>query len=137
MRDAIFYKIMTEEDINQLSNRIIYAAIEVHRVLGPGLLESAYREALFFELKSMDISVVSECPIPLLYKGYNIGHGYRADLIVENEIIIELKATENENKIHERQLLTYLRLSGKRLGLLLNFNREMLRGNIKRIVNNF
>lgn len=128
---------MDRNELNELSHRVIGAAIEVHRVLGPGLLEHTYQLALLLELRLRGMSVQHEVEIPLLYKGIRIDAAYWADIIVENEIVIELKATENDNPLYPKQLLTYLRLAGKRLGLLINFNRELLSSGISRVVNSF
>ena len=127
---------MTESEINALSQKIIGAAIEVHRNLGPGLLEHTYQAALMLELKLRNIRAESEVEIQALYKGHYLNTAYRADIIVEKEIIVELKATDNDNPIFTKQLLTYLRLSDKRLGLLINFNHELLKNGITRVVNN-
>ena len=126
---------MSLNDLNSLSQRIISAAIEVHRHLGPGLLESCYQKALMTELLLNGISVEREVPIPLVYKGTRVECGFRADIIVEDRIIVELKATESYNPLFAKQLLTYLRLSGKELGLVLNFNRPTLREGIERVIN--
>lgn len=126
---------MTELEINTLSQKIIGAAIEVHRNLGPGLLEHTYQAALMLELKLRNISAESEVEIQAQYKGYTLNTAYRADIVVEKEIIVELKATDNDNPIFTKQLLTYLRLSDKRLGLLINFNHELLKNGITRVVN--
>ena len=127
---------MDEIRINQLSLEIIGAAIEVHKLLGPGLLEHTYQEALMFELKLRKIQARSEVELPAQYKGHILNTNYRIDILIENEIIVELKATENDNPLYAKQLLTYLRLSSKRLGLLINFNRELLKNGITRVVNN-
>ena len=127
---------MNENQINALSQEIIGAAIEVHRNLGPGLLEHTYQAALMCELKMRGINAESEVEIPFVYKGVKLETAYRADIIVENEIILELKSTENDNPLHGKQLLTYLRIYDKRLGLLINFNRERLIDGLKRVVNN-
>lgn len=126
---------MNADEINALSKKIIGAAIEVHTILGPGLLEKAYQEALYEELKLRGLSVKREVEIPLTYKGVEIGEAFRADIIVEDEIILELKSTENDNPVYYKQLLTYLRLSGKRLGFLINFSRETLKEGLKRVAN--
>ena len=126
---------MTEYEINNLSHRIIEAAIEVHRNLGPGLLEQTYRKALMCEFQQHGISAAAEVEIPFTYKGVNMGTAYRADIIVENEIILELKSTSNDSPLYFKQLLTYLRLSHKRLGLLINFNNVLLRDGLHRVVN--
>ena len=128
--------IMDKNQINALSKEIIGAAIEVHRCLGPGLLEHSYSTALMCELKLRGIKAKSEVEIPFAYKGILLNTAYRADIIVEDEIILELKSTENDSPLYGKQLFTYLRISNKRLGLLINFNRERLTDGIKRVVNN-
>ncbi|HSB06101.1 MAG TPA: GxxExxY protein [Thermodesulfobacteriota bacterium] len=122
-------------NINELSNRIIGAAIEVHKTIGPGLLESIYEECLSHELALRGLSFERQKPLIVTYKGKNLQCGYRLDLVVEKEIIIELKSCENIEPIHKAQLLTYLKLSDLRLGLLLNFNVPVMRDGIIRIVN--
>ena len=122
-------------DINKLSSKIIGAAIEVHKNLGPGLLESAYEECLCFEMSLGGLSFERQKPLPVVYKGKKLDCGYRLDTVVENAIIIELKACEKIEPIHKAQLLTYLKLSGLNLGLLLNFNTAVMRDGIVRIVN--
>ena len=122
-------------DINELSSKIIGAAIEVHKALGPGLLESAYEECLCHELSLQDMLFDRQKPLPVKYKGRKLDIGYRLDLVVENAIILELKSCEKIEPIHKAQLLTYLKLSGLNLGLLLNFNVDMMRDGIVRIVN--
>jgi len=122
-------------DINKLSSEIIGAAIEVHKSLGPGLLESAYEECLTHELGLRDLSVKRQVPVPVVYKGKKLDCGYRLDVVVENAIILELKSCEKIEPIHKAQLLTYLRLSGFNLGLLLNFNVSVMKDGIVRIVN--
>ena len=122
-------------DENELANIVIGSAIEVHKALGPGLLESAYHECLMHELGLRKIVYESEVPISVAYKGYLVGEVYRADLLVGNKFIVELKAVETVNAIHKAQLLTYLRLTGRRLGLLVNFNTVLLRDGICRVVN--
>ena len=118
----------------QLTEQIIGAAIEVHRVLGPGLLESAYEQCLCHELSLRGISFQRQVPLPVKYKGILLDCGYRIDLIVADEVILELKCVDKIIPVHEAQLLTYLKLSGKRVGLLINFNSEVLRTAIKRMV---
>ncbi len=127
---------MDEHQINDLSKKIIGAAIEVHRNLGPGLLENTYQVALLHELKLNGINALMEVEVPFIYKGMKLPTAYRADIIVEDEIILELKATETDNPIYAKQLYTYLRLYNKRLGLIINFNRERLVDGLKRVVNN-
>jgi GxxExxY protein len=122
--------------INQLSSKIIGAAIEVHKVLGPGLLESAYEKCLCYELKLRGLSFENQKPLPLVFKGEEIDCGYRLDIVVGNAIILELKSCEKIEPIHKAQLLTYLKLSGLTLGLVLNFNVPIMRRGIVRIVNN-
>jgi GxxExxY protein len=124
-------------DLNKLSNTIIGAAIEVHQILGPGLLESAYEECLCKELGLRDLSIERQKPLPLEYKGEKLDCGYRLDVVVEQAIIIELKACKEIEPIHKAQLLTYLKLSKLSLGLLLNFNVPLMRDGIVRIVNKF
>jgi GxxExxY protein len=125
------------QSFNELTERVIGACIEIHRALGPGLLESAYEECLSYELSIAGISFERQKPLPVHYKNVQLDCGYRLDLVVEGKIIIELKAVESLLPIHEAQLLTYLKLSGLTLGLLINFNVAMLKQGIKRIVNNF
>ena len=122
-------------DINQLSSKIIGAAIEVHKALGPGLLESSYQKCLCHELGLRRISYENEKPLPLVYKGEKLDCAYQMDLVVENAIIVELKSCEKLEPIHEAQLLTYLKLSDLTLGLLLNFNVPVMRDGICRMVN--
>jgi GxxExxY protein len=124
-------------DLNKLSSKIIGAAIEVHQILGPGLLESAYEECLCKELNLRDISYERQKILPLEYKGDKLDCGYRLDVVAENSIILELKACEEIEPIHKAQLLTYLKLSKLSLGLLLNFNVPLMRDGIVRIVNDF
>lgn len=128
---------MDRNGLNALSNKIIGAAIEVHRLLGPGLLENTYRDALMYELELLGIKAQKEVSVPLLYKGRIIGNAYRADIIVEDVIILELKSTENDNPVYYKQLLTYLRLADKRLGFVINFHYKYLSQGITRIVNKF
>ena len=122
-------------DINQLSSKIIGAAIQVHKALGPGLLESAYEECICHELSSQSSSIERQKPLAINYKGIKLDCGYRLDIVVENTIILELKACEKIEPIHKAQLLTYLKLSGLNLGLILNFNVPVMRDGIVRIVN--
>jgi GxxExxY protein len=119
----------------ELTERVISAAIEVHRALGPGLLESAYEECLCHELHLREISFARQVPLPVEYKGVKLDCGYRIDLVVDNSLILELKCVEHVLPVHEAQLLTYLKLTGKRVGLILNFNVSVLtRGGIVRKV---
>jgi len=123
---------MTE---NEISEKIIGCAIEVHKSLGPGLLESAYVECLFFELQKAGLYVEKQKPLPLINKEVRLDAGYRIDLIVEHKVIIEVKSVEFINDIHIAQVLTYLKLSDCRLGLLMNFNVLRLVDGLKRLVN--
>ena len=125
------------QSFNELTERVIGDCIEIHRALGPGLLESAYEECLCHELSIAGIGFERQKPLPVHYKNVKLDCGYRLDLVVERKVIVELKAIENLMPIHEAQLLTYLKLSGLTLGLLINFNVPMLKNGIKRIVNNF
>ncbi len=120
-------------DENSVSREIIGAAIEVHKTLGPGLLESAYQDCLGCELTLRGIAFEKEKPLPLNYKGLNLDCGYRVDFLVENLVVVELKAVEKILPIHQAQLLTYLKLLNLKLGILLNFNVPMLKEGIKRI----
>jgi len=120
---------------NELTHAIIGAAIEVHKTLGPGLMESAYRKCLEREFELRGIEYISETPIPVHYKGVNIDASYRIDFLVADEVIVELKAVEKILPIHEAQLLTYLKITRKRLGLLMNFNSPNLSQGTRRILN--
>jgi GxxExxY protein len=122
-------------DINQLSSKIIGAAIEVHKHLGPGLLESSYEECLCKELMLRGLKFEQQKALPIIYKGEKLDCGYRLDIVIENQIIVELKACDRIEPIHKAQLLTYLKLSGLKLGLLLNFNTEVMKDGIVRVVN--
>jgi GxxExxY protein len=121
-------------EFDPLSNRVIGCAIEVHRHLGPGLLESAYSICLAHELQLQGITFQKEWPLPVEYKGIYLDCGYRLDFLIANELIVELKSIEKLLPIHEAQLLSYLKLSGKRTGLLVNFNERILKNGIKRMV---
>jgi GxxExxY protein len=125
------------QSFNEITEQVIGACIEIHRQLGPGLLESAYEECLCFELSQRGIRFERQKPLPVKYKSVNLDCGYRLDLVVEEKIILELKTVEHLLPIHEAQLLTYLKLSGLTLGLLINFNVPVLKNGIKRIANNF
>ncbi len=122
-------------DENELSYKIIGAAMELHRTLGPGLLESVYEAALAYDLREMEINVASQVPMPMVYKDVKMEVGYRIDLLVENKVIIEIKSVENLTPVHFAQTLTYLKLADKRLALLINFNTKLLKDGIHRIVN--
>ena len=120
-------------EINKLTEKIIGGAIEVHRQLGPGLLESTYEAALAIEMGEAGLQFERHVTFPVFYKGRKIGE-YRLDLIVENEIIVEIKSVERFDPVFEAQILTYLRVTGKRVGLLVNFNSRLLRDGIKRFI---
>lgn len=120
---------------NSLSYKIIGAAIAVHKSVGPGLLESTYENALAFDLRQMGFSVSQQVPLPFIYKEVNIHVGYKVDLLVEDKVIIEVKSIESLAPVHYTQVLTYLRHSNIKLGLLINFNTHLLKDNIHRIVN--
>ncbi len=123
-------------DLNRLSSEIIKAAITVHKEIGPGLLESVYQSCMVIELEKQNIQVDAEVPVTISYSGQKIdGDAFRIDLLVENQIIVELKSVEQIKKVHKKQLLTYLRLAKKPLGLLINFNEILLKDGITRIVN--
>lgn len=125
-------------DINCLTEKIIGAAIAVHKELGPGLLESVYQSCLFAELELYKVRVQKEVVLPVMYRGHKISdEGFRLDLLIEDLVIVELKSVENIQPVHAKQLLTYLRLANKQLGLLINFNVPMLKDGITRISNGY
>ncbi len=124
-------------NINELTGAVIGAAIEVHKALGPGLLESAYEECLCHELRERKISFVRQKSLPVTYKGVKLDCGYRLDVVVEDAIVLEVKACSEIEEIHRAQLLTYLKLSGLNVGLLLNFNVPVMKDGIVRVVNEF
>jgi len=128
---------MTElsEDLNDLSYKIIGCAIEVHKILGPGLLESAYQKCLIFELEKGGLLVKKEVSLPIVYKEIELEQGYRIDLLINNKIVIELKTVESFTDVHTAQVLTYLKLGKFPLGLLINFHSKILKNNIKRFIN--
>ncbi|MEO1743838.1 MAG: GxxExxY protein [Cyanobacteria bacterium J06629_9] len=126
---------MDYNSINQLTSRVIGACIEVHKHLGPGLLESAYSECLHHELQQQQIPHETQKPLPVVYKGIRLDCGYRLDFVIDHRLILELKAVETLHPIHQAQLLTYLKLSGLKLGLLINFNVPYLKQGIKRLAN--
>jgi GxxExxY protein len=128
---------MKEEDLNNLSKIIIGIAIDVHNALGPGLLESAYKECLFYKINQSGIWVEKEKPIPLVYEKINLDCGYRVDLLVNNQLVLEIKSVEAINDIHIAQALTYLKIGNYKLGLLINFNVLQLKYGIKRIINGY
>jgi len=120
---------------NELSGRIIGLAIEIHKSLGPGLLESAYKECFYYILKKEGFSVEKEKPMPLIFNDVKLECGYRIDLLVNNKVVIEIKSVEDLNEVHFAQTLTYMKLGNYKLGLLINFNVALLKLGIKRIVN--
>jgi GxxExxY protein len=122
-------------EINDLTGEVIGAAIEVHKALGPGLLESTYEECLCVELGLRNLPYERQKDIPIKYRGVNLDCAYRLDIVVSNQLIVELKACESIQPIHEAQLLTYLKLSDLKVGLLINFNVPVLKEGIKRLVN--
>ena len=123
---------MNDPSSRELTERVIGCAIEVHRFLGPGLLESAYEECLAYELTQSGLIIARQVPLPVVYKEVKLDCGYRIDLIVENRLVLEIKAVEVILPVHEAQLLTYLKLSGIRKGLLLNFNEVLRKDGIRR-----
>lgn len=124
---------MTE---NEIATTVLEHAFALHRALGPGLLESVYEKALFYDLVETGLTVQAQVPMPLIYKEIHFEAGFRLDLLVENKVIVELKSIENLAPIHFAQTLTYLKLSNKRLGLLINFNNKLLKDGVHRIANN-
>jgi GxxExxY protein len=121
---------------NEVSSAVIGAAIEVHRTLGPGLFESVYQQCMEIELRRRGARIESQRPVRIEYKGEGVeGEAFRADLLVEDAVVVELKSVEAIRPVHEKQLMTYLRLMDKRLGLLINFNEAVLRRGIRRIAN--
>ena len=122
-------------DLELLSYKIIGLAIEVHRQLGPGLLESAYQQCLFYEIKKAGFKVEKEVMLPIIYKEIKIDHGYRIDLLIEDKLVVELKTVESFTSVHFAQILTYLKLGQYPLGLLINYNSKILKNNIKRFIN--
>jgi len=130
-------KVLNREELDNLSKEIVDACFTVHKLMGPGLLESVYELCLFKEFELRRINVINQKIIPLVYKGYELSKEYRIDLLVENEIVIELKSVEEILPVHEAQLISYLKLADKRLGFLVNFNVPLIKHGIKRFVNNF
>ena len=127
---------ISEEELNRISNVVIGCAIEMHKALGPGLLESAYQQCLAWDLRQMGLAIQEQIAVPIQYKDLVVTDAYRIDILVETELILELKAVERIEPVHMAQLLTYLRSNKSRLGLLLNFNVDSMRKGIKRVVNN-
>jgi len=122
---------------NQITEKIIGCAIKVHKELGPGLLESAYKECLFYELKQAGLKVYKEKPLPLIYHEVQLEVGYRIDLLVEDKVIVEIKSVEGLTDVHMAQVLTYLKLNNNKLGLLINFNVSLLKNGIRRLINKY
>ena len=123
------------EELQTISYTVIGLAIEVNRQLGPGLLESAYQECLFYEIKKAGLKVEKEITLPIIYKEIRLDQGYRIDLLVEDKLVVELKTVENYTSVHFAQILTYLKLGNYPLGLLINYNSKILKNNIKRFIN--
>ncbi len=122
-------------DENEVARRILDAAFRVHRALGPGLLESVYERALDHELRKQGLRTRRQHPVPVVYDGLTFDEGFRADLVVEDRVIVELKSVERVQPVHKKQLLTYLRLTGLKLGLLINFGAALLKDGVFRVVN--
>ncbi len=120
---------------NEITSLVIGAAIEVHNELGPGLLESVYEECLHYEIKELGLKVNRQVALPVHYKGIDLNAGFRLDLIIEDKVILELKSVSELHPIHTAQMMTYLRLTNKKLGLIINFNETLIKKGIKRIVN--
>lgn len=137
MEVKYFLNELTENmEINEITSKIIGASIEVHKALGPGLLESAYKECLFYRLtKYEELFVEKEKPMPLIYEEVKLDIGYRIDLLVENKVVIEIKSVEALNDVHKAQLLTYQKLGNYKIGLLINFNVKYLKDGIVRLAN--
>ncbi len=123
---------MTEQEISKL---VFDSALKVHKILGPGLLESAYEECLFYELKKSNLKVEKQKALPLIYEEVKLDIGYRIDIIIEDKFIVEIKAVESLNEVHLAQLLTYLKLTNCKLGLLINFNVKLLKDGVRRVIN--
>ena len=126
---------MTKRKLDEITSQIIGAAMNVHRQLGPGLLESAYEACLAFELIERGLTIERQKALPIIYRDIRLDCGYRIDMLVEDAVIVELKAVEKLESIHQAQLISYLRLSGHKLGLLINFNVKVLKNGIRRLVN--
>ncbi len=124
-----------QRSLNEITRQIIGAAVEVHRALGPGLLESAYEACLAFELAERGLRIERQKALPVVYREVKLDCGYRLDLLVEDRVIVEIKAVDRLAAIHEAQLLSYLKLSDRRLGLLINFNVRLLTDGVRRVVN--
>jgi GxxExxY protein len=128
---------MNKEQFEYLANQIFQAALEVHKTLGPGLLESVYEFALVKELQIRNIFVQYQVKVPLIYKGYDTGKEFYLDILVENELVIEVKSVDMLHPVHQAQLLSYLKLADKRMGFLINFNVTLIKDGFKRMVNNY
>lgn len=122
-------------DENEISKIVFECALKIHKVLGPGLLESAYEECLFYELKKYDLKVEKQKQLPLIYEEVRLDVGYRIDIIIEDKFIVEIKSVEVLTDVHLAQLLTYLKLSNCKLGLLINFNVSLLKNGVRRVIN--
>ncbi|MCU0472084.1 MAG: GxxExxY protein [Bacteroidales bacterium] len=119
---------------NEITRKIIGCAIEVHKILGPGLLESAYEECLSFELKKVGLSIKRQVPTPVVYKDVKLECGYRIDILIEDTVVLELKVVDEFNPVHEAQILTYMKFSRKQIGLMINFNVTILKNGIRRFI---
>jgi GxxExxY protein len=119
-------------ELNEITRKIIGCAIEVHKLLGPGLLESAYEECMTFEMQNSGLRIESQKPVPIIYKEKKLNYGYRIDILVEDVVLIELKSVESLNRVHEAQILTYMKFAGIKTGLLINFNVKLLRNGLRR-----
>ena len=122
-------------DLDKITETIIGKAIEVHKILGPGLLESTYHECLSYELRKAGLNIKRELSLPIEYKEVRLDHGYRIDLLVEDKVVIEIKTVDNISPVHKAQILTYLRLGRYKVGLLINFNVPLLKDGIRRFIN--
>jgi GxxExxY protein len=120
---------------NVISQKVIGLAMDIHSNFGPGLLESAYRECLYYDIRESGLTVIKELPLPIIYKDVHLDHGYRIDLLVENRVVIELKTVDLLQDVHFAQVLTYLKLGHYKLGLLINFNVSSLKDGVRRVVN--
>ena len=123
------------EEINNITSQILKASIDIHTQLGPGLFESVYEELLHYKLQKMGLEVKRQVPIPVVYEEVKLEAGFRADLVVEEQVIVEIKSVDAIHPVHKKQVLTYLSLANKQIGLLINFNEEILRKGITRLIN--
>ena len=128
---------ITHMELNNITGQIVDAAIKVHNELGPGLFESVYEEVLSYQLRKRGLFVERQVPVPVYYDYLKMEVGFRADLIVEKQVIVEIKSIETIAPVHKKQVLTYLRLTGLKIGLLINFNEELLKNGITRLINNY